>query len=236
MDKRDKRLLKEIKNRKRRTKEKVSKPSINDENIQKLALSLVQKNKKEINDQKFFSTKNILNMIGAGILSLTEMYPHNIIRRGKPYLQDPEVFGSWKRFNIPYLKRTLKRLEKSKVIEIKVEKGKQVIKITDKGRTKILRNTINDIKIEKPGFWNGKWWLVSYDLPEDMHNLRDGIRKYLLSLGFFPIQKSVYVHAYPCKEQMEFLREYYGIREYMTIFKIEWIENDGVLKEFFNLK
>src|SRR3989338_2307833 len=235
VDKIEKQLLREIKNRRKNIKEKVSKPSINDENIQKLALSLIKKNVKEIRDQQFFSAKNILNLIGAGLVSLTEMYPHNLIRRGKPYLQDPEIFGSWKRFNIPYLKRTLKRLEKAKVVEIREEKGRQIIKITDKGKTKILKNAIDDIKIEQPTLWNGKWWLVSYDLPEYMSNLRDGIRKYLLNLGFYPMQKSVYVHAYPCKEQVEFLREYYGIREYMTILKIEWIENDKILKEFFNL-
>ena len=228
-------LLKEIKNKRKNTKEKVNKPSINNENIQKLALSLLRKNEKEIKDKKFFSAKNILNMIGAGILSLTEMYPHNIIRRGKLYLRDPEVYGAWKQFNTPYIKKTIKRLEKSKVVEIIEEEGKQVIKITDKGRTKILRNAIDDIKIEKPSIWSGKWWLVSYDLPENMHNLRDGVRKYLLNLGFYPIHKSVYLHAYPCKEQIEFLREYFGIREYMRIFKIDWIENDKSLKEYFDI-
>ena len=193
------------------------------------------KNEKELKDKKFFSAKNILNIIGAGILSITELSPSNIIRAGKPYLQDPEVYGAWKQFNTPYIKKTFKRLGKSKVVEIIEEKGKQTSKITDKGRTRILKNAIDDIRIEKPAIWSGKWWLVSYDLPENMHNLRDGVRKYLLNLGFFPTQKSVYVHAYPCKEQLEFLREYFGIREYMTIFKIDWIENDKSLKEYFDI-
>ena len=88
---------------------------------------------------------------------------------------------------------------------------------------------------EKPSFWDKKWWLVSYDLPEKMGNLRDGIRKYLLYLGFFPINKSVYLHAYPCNEQIEFLREYFGIGEYIRIFKVDRIENDKEFKEYFDL-
>lgn len=222
------------------TKAKVEKPKIKSstfiqDNIEKLALSLWQKNEKELKNKKFLSVKNIINMIGAGILSFTELYPSNIIKAGKPYLQDPEAYEAWKRFNIPYLKRTIKRLEEQKVVEISEEKGKQVIKITEKGKTKILKNAVEDLKVEKPAYWDGKWWLVSYDLPEYLSDLRDGIRKYLLNLGFFPIHKSVYLHAYPCKEQIEFLVEYFGIRKYMRIFKIDWIENDKAFKEYFDL-
>jgi len=219
----------------KKAKDKIRKQYINQINIEKLAYNLCQKYEKELKDKKFFSSKNILNLIGAGILSLIELSPSNIVRLAKPFIQDLEAYETWKRFNIPYLKRTIQRLEKQKVVEISEEKGKQIIKITDKGRVKILKNAIDDLKIEKPSFWDGKWWLVSYDLPEEMSNLRDGIRKYLLYLGFFPIHKSVYLHAYPCKEQIEFLREYFGIREYMRIFKIDWIENDKALKEYFEL-
>jgi len=221
--------------RKRDISEKINKPLIKSVNIEKLALRLCQKYEKELKDKKFFSVKNILNLIGAGILSLTELSPSNIVKLAKPFIQDFEAYESWKRFNIPYLKRTIKRLEKQRVVEISEEKGKQIIKITDKGRIKVLKNAIDDLKIEKPAFWDGKWWLVSYDLPEDMSNLRDGIRKYLLYLGFFPIHKSVYLHAYPCRKEIEFLREYFGIGEYIRIFKIEWFENDKALKEYFDL-
>lgn len=208
---------------------------IDQESVERLALNLCQKYEQEFKDKKFFRVKNILNLIGSGVLSLTEFSPSNIIRLAKPFIQDLEAYESWKRFNIPYLKRTIRRLEKQKVVEISEEKGKQIIKITDKGRIKILKNAIDDLKIERPSFWDRKWWLVSYDLPEDMSNLRDGIRRYLLYLGFFPFHKSVYLHAYPCRKEIEFLREYFGIGEYMKIFKIEWIENDRALKEFFNL-
>lgn len=221
--------------RSNKTTNKVKETKIDPESVERLALNLCLKYEKELKDKNFFSVKNILNLIGAGILSLTESYPSNVVRLAKPFIQDLEAYETWKRFNIPYLKRTIQRLEKQKVVEISEEKGKQVIKITDKGRVKILKNAVDDLRIEKPSFWDGKWWLVSYDLPEDISNLRDGIRKYLLYLGFFPIHKSVYLHAYSCKEEIEFLREYFGIREYMRIFKIDWIENDKALKEYFDL-
>lgn len=204
-------------------------------NIENLALNLCLKYEKELKSRKFISAKSILNLIGAGLMMITDLYPSNIVRMATPFIKDLEAYECWKRFNIPYLKRTVKRMEKAKIIEITEEKGKQVIKITSKGRIRILKNAIDDLVIEKPAFWDGKWWLVSYDLPENMGNLRDGIRKYLLFLGFFPIHKSVYLHAYPCKEQIEFLRDYYGIGEYLTIFKIDWIENDKAFKEYFDL-
>ena len=221
--------------RKRGNNEKINKPLIKSVNIEKLALSLCQKYEKELRAKRFLSAKSIFNLIGAGLFTITEFYPSNIIRMATPFIKDLEANECWKRFNIPYLKRTIKRLEKAKVIVISEERDKQVIKITEKGKTRILKNAINDIKIEKPSFWDKKWWLVSYDLPEKMGNLRDGIRKYLLYLGFFPIHKSVYLHAYPCNEQIEFLREYFGIGEYIRIFKVDWIENNKEFKEYFDL-
>ena len=135
---------------------------------ERLAIGLCTRMDKEISGQKSLSVKNILALVGAGVLSLMELYPHNIYKYAKPYLRDPEADIVWERFNIPYLKRKLERLEKQKIVEIENKNGKQIVKLKEKGRLKLLKFVLNDIKINTSGFWNGKWWLVSYDLPEDL--------------------------------------------------------------------
>lgn len=198
--------------------------------IDEIAKFLIKKITEETKETRFLGAKKILALVAGGVLSFLDWYPKNW-----PYLKDPEAYEVTKRFNIPYLKRILRRLEKQKLVEVKEERGKQIVKITDAGRVKILKYAIDEIKLKEPKKWDGYWWLVSYDLPEEMGHLRNLIRRYFLSWGFYPIHKSVYLHAYPCWNEIEFLREYFGVREYIKVFKVEKIENDRIFREFFGI-
>lgn len=203
-------------------------------NIDRLSLLLCKRMEKELKDKRF-GVKQILSFIGAGVLSLSELYPSNIRKYALPYLRDPEANTIWEQFNIPYLKRQLKRLEKQKLITIEEKEGKQTVAINNKGRFKILKYAINDLKIKRPTIWDGKWWIVCYDLPKEKEAYRHAVQHYFISMGFFPLQKSVYLHAYPCKEETTFLREYFGLGEYIRIFRVDEIENSDAFKKYFGL-
>jgi hypothetical protein len=207
-----------------------SKLPIPAEKVDEIAKFLTKRIIEEERERRFLGAKKILALVAGGVFSFLDWYPKNWA-----YLEDPEAYGVTKRFNIPYLKRILRRLEKQKLIKVKEEKGKQIVKITDAGRTRVLKYAIEEIKIKEPIKWDGRWWLVSYDLPEEMAHLRSLIRRYFLSWGFCPIHKSVYLHAYPCGDEIEFLREYFGVGEYIKVFKVEKIENDKVFREFFDI-
>jgi phenylacetic acid degradation operon negative regulatory protein len=127
------------------------------------------------------------------------------------------------------------RLKKQKLVEIDEEEGIQVVKITEAGRRRILKYAIDELAIKKPKFWDGRWTLVSYDIPEDMSWQRDTFRDYLRAWGFFPLEKSVFLHAYPCQKEIEFLREYLGIGEYVNIFTVSRIEKDRAFRKYFGI-
>lgn len=211
-------------------KKKKGKLPIPAEKIDKIAKFLFKKMEDDLKERKFLGVKKILSLVGAEVLSFLDWYPKNWA-----YLKDPEAYEVTKRFNIPYLKRTLRRLEKQKLVEIKEKKGKQIVKITDAGRVKILKYAIDEIKLKAPKKWDGYWWLVSYDLPEKMARFRNILRHYFLSWGFYPLHESVYLHAYPCRDETTFLKEYLGIGEYIKIFKVQVLENDKIFKEFFGV-
>lgn len=200
------------------------------EKINKIARFFCDKLKEDAEERKFLGVKKVLNLVGAGVLSMLDWYP-----KDWAYIKDPEAYEVTKRFNIPYLKRTLRKLTKQKLVTIKEKKGKQIVEITDKGRVQILRFAINDIKLKKPKKWDGSWWLISYDLPENLVHLRNSVRNYFLSWGFYPIHKSVYLHAYPCCDEIIFLKEYLGVGEYIKVFKVKEIENDKLFRDFFGI-
>ncbi len=200
-----------------------------------IARSLSKQINKEVFNKKYARAADILKLVGAGTFIAASLAIPNLPRILQPFLEDENEYQVWKRFNIPYLKRTIRRLEKEKLVEIKDEQKYQVVEITDRGRRRILKYALDELVVEKPKFWDGKWRLISYDIPGKYKGLRKVFREYLGSWGFYPLHESVFLHAYPCGKQVEFLREYLGIGEYVRFFSVSRIENDSLFREFFGV-
>lgn len=210
---------------------------MNDDKIDQLAKTLARQIDKEVFEKKYTPVKTILKLVGAGVFIMAAMVMPGLPLVLKPFMDEKrrEEYEVWKRFNIPYLKRTLLRLEKQKLVEIAEEGGRQIVKITNQGKQKIIKMALDELVVEKPKVWDGKWRLVSFDLPEKLAKERKRLVEYLRVWGFYPLHKSVYLHAYPCFEQVEFLREYMNVGEYVRNFVVSKIENDKLFKDFFGV-
>src|SRR5574340_235889 len=68
------------------------------------------------------------------------------------------------------------------------------VRISQKGRDKILTFKYSRLFIKKPDQWDGKWWLVIADVPTNMKNFADYFRKKIKNLGLYPLQKSVWIY------------------------------------------
>lgn len=207
-----------------------------DENkIDQLAKVLAKQIDKELFERKYAPAKEVLKLVGAGAFLTASFVMPNLPLALKPFLKNENEFEAWKRFNIPYLKRTIQRLEKQKLVETGIEDGVQVVKITKGGRQKILRFALDELYVQKPRFWDQKWRLISFDLPETLSKTRKILVEYLKVWGFYPLHKSVYLHAYPCFKEIDFLKEYLGVGEYVRIFIATEIENDRLFRDFFGI-
>lgn len=202
-----------------------------------LAIVLNKQIDREIFERKYAPVKEILKLVGIGMFVAGSLVIPNLPIALKPLLdkQRKKEYEVWKRFNIPYLKRSLHRLEKQKLVEITQENGVQVVKITSNGRRRLIKMALDELAVEKPKIWDGRWRLVSFDLPEKLANTRKILVEYLNAWGFYPFQKSVYLHAYHCFKQVEFLREYLGVGEYVRMLTVSEIENDSLFRDFFGV-
>ena len=203
--------------------------------IEEISRSLSKQIDKELFNRRHARTVDILKLIGTGVFLTASIAIPNLPRILQPFLKDENKYEIWKRFNIPYLKRILKRLEKEKLVKIKDVKKYQVVEITDRGRRRILKFTLDELVVEKPKHWDGKWRLISYDIPKKYSSMRKIFREYLNNWRFYPLHESVFLHAYPCSKQIEFLREYLGIGEYVRFFSVSRIENDKSFRDFFGV-
>lgn len=220
---------------KRQTKKRTKVGKAGNLEVDRLAEVLSKQIDAEIFERKYTPVKEILVLVGVGAFLAASIAVPNLPRALKPFLKDDKDYHAYKRFNIPYLKQTLKRLAEQKLVEVSSEKGQQVVKITEAGRQKVLRYALDELAIKKPKNWNGQWHLVSYDVPEDLKSIRNVLNDYFKAWGFYPLQKSVYLHAYPVEEAVEFLREFLGVGECVRILTVTKIEDDKVFREFFGV-
>lgn len=115
--------------------------------------------------------------------------------------------------------------------------GKQLyISLTKEGRKKVKKYNIDNLKIKRPKTWDKKWRILIFDI-QDKHKVkREALRGKLKELGFFKLQKSVWVCPYDFEKEMDILRNFFGFgfREMRVIIANE-IEMDGEAKSFFKL-
>ncbi len=84
--------------------------------------------------------------------------------------------------------------------------------------------------------WDRKWRLIIFDIPKDLHKQRVYFRQKLLSLGFFQLQKSVYVFPYSCEEELGHICRKFKISHYVDLVLAESIgSREKEVKKFFRL-
>ncbi|MBI2011762.1 hypothetical protein HYS91_03260 [Candidatus Daviesbacteria bacterium] len=139
------------------------------------------------------------------------------------------------KIDVGRINQEIKRLQKRGLIEvIKRRNGLTSLKLTSKGKEKLKRYEIDNLKIERPQHWDKKWRMVIFDIPVDKNSSRLFLRRKMNNLGFYKLQKSVFVHPYPCYEIVIFLRNHFGVSnevEYIEATNLE--SQDKLVKHFF---
>lgn len=130
----------------------------------------------------------------------------------------------------------INRFEKQKYVTVKESPdGAVTVKITKDGFARALTYKLESMQLAQPKQWDKKWRVVMFDVPDTYKKLRDIFRMRLKQIGLYQLQKSVYIFPYPCFNEVEFLRELYGIAFTVQYLLVEKIEQDSLLREHFHL-
>ncbi len=133
------------------------------------------------------------------------------------------------------IKKSLKSLEKKEIIDLE-EKGDEVfVRLKNKNNLTVIKysiKTLLDFKKKKKN-WNGKWFLVFFDIPEIQRNKRNYLRKYLIDIGFYRYQQSIYIFPYECEKEIMLIKKIVEGAEYIKYIIADKIEDEHVVKTFF---
>lgn len=212
-----------------------TKPKLTEKQLEKLSNLLFQRFEREKRQKRYAQAKLILSILGKGILLPMIFIAPGTARLAKDLFKDNNEWQAWKQYNLSYLRQTIKRLRKQKMVEIADENGKQVVKLSQNGKHRILKYALDELEIIKPSNWDVKWRLVIYDIPNRKRYLQTLVRETLKRLGFLQLQESVYLIPFPCFNEIEFLREYYGLGENIKILTVAKLEDDKVYRTYFGV-
>jgi hypothetical protein len=135
-----------------------------------------------------------------------------------------------------YLNRAIRRLYESKLVEIKEDKnGNTILVLSEEGKKKILIYNIENLKLKRQSKWDGYWRLFIFDIPEKFKRERYILSKKLKEIGMYQLQKSVYVYPFECRDELDFIIEYYGFRKYVRFILAKEIDSELYLKKIFGL-
>lgn len=164
--------------------------------------------------------KNFLYWLAiAGVVFIAASSPYfirNLIKN----------IGKMKKYPKEKISNTFYNLKRQGLIEVN-KKGRQIyIKLTEKGQRKAGWMQIDSLKIKKPKRWDEKWRLVLFDISNLKKFYREAFRGKLKELGFYQLQKSVWVHAFDCQAEIELLKDFFGLSDKELRFIV--VDNIGL--------
>lgn len=175
--------------------------------------------------------KDILILLGAGVFLTGSLIMPGLPLVLKPFIDEKRRRDEkeWEKYNFYNLRKLIKRLQAQKVVEIVGEE----VRITDKGRQKILKYNLEQMELKRKT--DGKWRVIIYDVANLKKYQRDNFRIILEKLQFLRLQESVYLTPFVCDKEIEYLREVFDVGNEVLVLKVKEIENEQIYRKYFGI-
>lgn len=131
------------------------------------------------------------------------------------------------------IRKTFERLRRERLIAITEEHGITKVVLTEHGKRRILQYRFEGLVIPPMKKWDGVWRMVIFDIPEHLKKGREALREKLRKLQFYPLQKSVWIHPHECRNEIDFILEFFNISTFTRIAEVCTFDGDELVKNGF---
>lgn len=174
--------------------------------------------------------RKILLLLQAGVVLALSGSPRTAFRVLK------YVRREWQKIDAEALRDSIRRLYQSRLIDARDHPdGSTTIVLTGEGKQRCLTYRLDDMNIKPPKAWDKKWRVILFDIPEKRRKVRDALRHHLQRLGCYELQKSVFVHPFECRDEIDFIIEFFQARPFVRFIVAEDIDNALHLKQRFRI-
>ena len=129
------------------------------------------------------------------------------------------------------LEKAIEHLKNKKLV---VADG-DFVYLSENGLNKGLIENIEHF-IKRPKKWDKLWRVIIFDIPVEKNEARTALRRKLQEIGFYQIQKSVFVYPYPCEKEIMFIGKFFGVEKFIEIILAKSLgRRESRIKKFFKL-
>lgn len=177
-----------------------------------------------------------LALTGAVIVAMSSPSFVRSINRAIYKAIKSKIKGS-KKYTPKQFSNVFGRLKREGCVIFEKRNNQIYISLTPKGKSKAGWLQIDALKISRPRQWDKKWRLVMFDISQSKKIYREALRGKLKQLGFKPFQKSIWIHPFGCKDELELLKDFFGLQDSeLRLIVAENIGRDSDFRKAFNLK
>jgi len=97
---------------------------------------------------------------------------------------------------------------------IKVEHKSNSIELTNKGKIKLIENSTKNLV-------DGKWRMLSFDIPENLNNKRVQLRRSIKRIGYKQVQKSLWGCPFVRADEIDLIIKELGLEKYVAYLLVE---------------
>lgn len=144
--------------------------------------------------------------------------------------------GKGKKYQKRNFSDTFTRLHRKGVIEVERRGHNLRIALTPEGRRLAGYLQVDALKIQRPPQWDKQWRLVMFDVAHQKRRHRDALRTKLEELNFVLYQKSVWLQAFDCKDEIAILKDFFGLKESeISLIVAQKIDREEYFKKRFRV-
>lgn len=167
------------------------------------------------------------SMAGVAVLAPNLFSAFNFKKQG---------LGKFRSQDVRKIKAAFYQLKRRDLVEMRRDrKNLPGPHLTEKGKKAAMKLLFDNFRIQPDGKWDGVWRVVIFDIPTQKNRQRDILRQRLDQVGFFQLQKSVFVSPFSCKNELDIICEVYDLWDYVNYFEAVNIDNEGNLRSYFEL-
>lgn len=139
-------------------------------------------------------------------------------------------------FRNDHIKRASESLFRAHLMrKVENKDGTTTLELTGKGKEFALTFDLENIKLSRLKKWDGKWRIVSYDIPVHMNKIRRSVAYHIKNAGMRELQNSMFIYPYPCHQEIRYIIEFYNAWKYVRFVVADFIDNEKELKKIFSL-
>lgn len=127
-----------------------------------------------------------------------------------------EAFGH----NEQAVRAAVSRMSKQGWVTSERRGNKSFYSLTEQGIVRMEEASRRIYKEMSPP-WDGNWWILLYNIPEEKRHLRDRLRDELTWSGFGPLSNSCWITPNNLEKEINVLVKKYDIEDYVTFFQAE---------------